>query len=138
MIERMQPYHRTDDPTLHSLWILNELNNIDKHRLLLVLGSAYEASRVNWFGLRRTDRVDMTERIPLEPGAHLSSLGMSPARASKIGSNMQVEADLSLRIVFAEAEPARGEAITEVLSELKRFVESVVLTLSSYLVPPKV
>jgi len=35
IIERLQPYH-TDDPTNHILWLLEQLNNIDKHRRLLI------------------------------------------------------------------------------------------------------
>ena len=34
----MQPYQRVDDPTLHPLWILNRLWNVDKHRTLNVVG----------------------------------------------------------------------------------------------------
>ena len=34
-IQRLQPYH-TNNPTSHPLWLLNQLNNIDKHRRLLV------------------------------------------------------------------------------------------------------
>jgi hypothetical protein len=37
-LETVQPYRRVDDPTLHPLWILNRLWNVDKHRTLNVVG----------------------------------------------------------------------------------------------------
>lgn len=33
VIKELQPYHRGDEYTQHPLWQLNELSNIDKHRL---------------------------------------------------------------------------------------------------------
>jgi hypothetical protein len=38
LLETVQPYQRVDDPTLHPLWILNRLWNVDKHRTLNVVG----------------------------------------------------------------------------------------------------
>jgi len=32
LIKRAQPYQRVEGPTMHPLWILHELSNIDKHR----------------------------------------------------------------------------------------------------------
>lgn len=39
MIERMQPYHRRNGGTRDPLFLLSELNNSDKHRLLPVAGA---------------------------------------------------------------------------------------------------
>lgn len=36
IIESLQPYHRGKDFASHPLWVLHDLSNIDKHRLLLV------------------------------------------------------------------------------------------------------
>lgn len=33
IIQELQPYHRGDDCFMDDLWILNELSNVDKHRL---------------------------------------------------------------------------------------------------------
>ena len=38
-IRRLQPYHRRKHPVLHALWQLEELSNIDKHRLLPTVGA---------------------------------------------------------------------------------------------------
>jgi hypothetical protein len=38
-IERLQPYHRKTNPLLHALWQLEELSNLDKHRLLPLTGA---------------------------------------------------------------------------------------------------
>lgn len=36
IIKSLQPYHRGKDFASHPLWVLHDLSNIDKHRLLLV------------------------------------------------------------------------------------------------------
>lgn len=38
-IEKMQPYHRGSSFAEHPLWMLHDLSNIDKHRLLVVTAS---------------------------------------------------------------------------------------------------
>lgn len=38
-IERLQPYHRRKHPLLWALWQLEELSNIDKHRLIPLTGA---------------------------------------------------------------------------------------------------
>ena len=40
IIERMQPYHFGDDKRKRVLWILNCLNNTDKHRVLVIFALA--------------------------------------------------------------------------------------------------
>ena len=37
LLDTLQPYQRVDDPTLHPLWLLNRLWNVDKHRTLNVV-----------------------------------------------------------------------------------------------------
>jgi hypothetical protein len=38
LLDSVQPYQRVDDPTLHLLWLLHRLWNIDKHRTLAIVG----------------------------------------------------------------------------------------------------
>lgn len=44
-IERLQPYHRRKNPRLRALWRLEELSNIDKHRLIHTTGAMGVRSR---------------------------------------------------------------------------------------------
>lgn len=44
-IERLQPYHGRKNPASYGLLILEELSNVDKHRLLHVTTAALERSR---------------------------------------------------------------------------------------------
>jgi len=44
VIERLQPFN-SPTPNRHALWVLQELNNADKHRQLSVVGSALQSQQ---------------------------------------------------------------------------------------------
>lgn len=60
IIERLQPYHRRKNPRLGALWRLEELSNIDKHRLIHTVGAMGVRSRfrVSGAGIRRITKVE--------------------------------------------------------------------------------
>lgn len=62
IIERLQPYHRRKNPRLKALWRLEELSNIDKHRLIHTTGAIGIKSRFRVFGAGIT-RVTKIEPI---------------------------------------------------------------------------
>lgn len=41
-IESLQPYHTSDPPEIDALWQLTELDNIDKHRLFIVVAREFK------------------------------------------------------------------------------------------------
>jgi hypothetical protein len=59
-IERLQPYHRRKNPRLRALWRLEELSNIDKHRLIHTTGAMGVRSRfkVGGPGFRRITGIE--------------------------------------------------------------------------------
>jgi len=97
-IEGLQPYNRRqDDPTRDPLWILNELSNIDKHRLphltLFALGAMHLGGNAR-FKIRQP-----WERAAVEDRAKL--LGFS-ARRAEPSRKVDVEFKLELSIAFEE------------------------------------
>lgn len=55
-MQRLQPYHRRKNPALQLLWMLEELSNIDKHRLVLLTsanlsGTSFEISGTGFIRL---------------------------------------------------------------------------------------
>ena len=44
-IERHQPYNSGEDPEMHGLTLLRELNNFDKHRILQLVSGAHPPNR---------------------------------------------------------------------------------------------
>src|SRR5262249_31230433 len=59
IIERLQPYHRRKNPRLKALWRLEELSNIDKHRLIHTTGAMGVRSRFHITGpdFHRTTKI---------------------------------------------------------------------------------
>lgn len=51
-IQRLQPYNRGKNFDADPLWLLNSLNNIDKHRVLHVVGSSMDGALITVAGAR--------------------------------------------------------------------------------------
>lgn len=114
LIESAQPYQRIDDPTLHPLWFLDQLENIDKHRTLNVLAAMVANSSVSLTDPRRSFLL------------HQSATG----KAFKEGTPMAwfpvttpipdviVEVNHSIHISFSGFQAIEAQPIDEVLREL--------------------
>jgi hypothetical protein len=127
VIERLQPYHRVDDPQLDPLWQLSELCNTDKHRLLLVVGVTYDALVTTTNGKISTTR--MQEPIPLIIGRWVSAIGF---HSYEDAVALQVDVEPTTLIAFSEGEPGAGHAVSEVLLDLTNMVEGIVDDLAPF------
>jgi hypothetical protein len=122
-IERFQPYHRRKRPTAKSLWILEELSNVDKHRLLHLTttdltGATY---KVTASGQKLWVQELKTKLGPLQEGAIVTRIraDVDP------GAHMHVEANTVLDVTFdkkLEAKSARGLRVMSTLNEISDFV----------------
>jgi hypothetical protein len=130
IIKRLQPYRRPN-PAEHPLSVLQKLNNVDKHRLLVVLGMAYDSIEIA-FGDHRPHLTNTTEPIPLKPGAQISGIGFDPSLDPK--PYMKVYAKLTPVIAFGQSEPSAGLPVREVLADLHKFVEHVVVLLGKFVI----
>jgi hypothetical protein len=114
VIERLQPYHAAN-PTSHPLWFLNQLNNIDKHRRLLVtffttIGASTQmpnGARQVSFGWGRAFALTQRKTIV----ARYQCVTLDGSRRVKM------EVHPALEVIFGDA-PARGEFVVVVLDEL--------------------
>jgi hypothetical protein len=126
-IENLHPYRGGDD----LLWQLNELNSIDKHRLLLVTGSAFRSLGLAWkfteasitlpLNLRPADRL-----FPLRHGVELLRV-MKAARQSHDPSFpiQREEPKFIFDIGFADGVVMTGEPVEEKLEEMYTHIEKI-------------
>jgi hypothetical protein len=121
----------------HRLWVLQELNNADKHRLLLTAGSAFHSIDIGAFGFAElfANGPDwLTAEPPIQfPSAFFRPAdNMCPLRAGDVlftdtpGAQV-VERDLfRFNVAFNEPGIVEGEPLLETLQHLTSAVEEVV------------
>ncbi|MGE3191313.1 MAG: hypothetical protein AB7N90_16640, partial [Vicinamibacterales bacterium] len=125
MIDELQPLKRgaayKDDP----LWMLQELNNIDKHRFLhlaVISVSSYGVS-VNVHG--HTYEGTYRPGIAIENGAELGSLlitGGPPFRNEEV----RVDGHLTVQVAFDDVVGERNVPLIPRLTQLADYVDGVV------------
>ena len=118
-IERVQPYHRRKEPFLQMLWFLEELCNIDKHRLIHVTAAApYESE--GWVeNLNASGRIGLHQFAgPIEEGAKfMRVLGDLPAPAE-----VQVKSKITPTIIFdkrTELRAVQGLYVVPLLQNIR-------------------
>jgi hypothetical protein len=130
-IEGLQPYnHRQDDPTRDPLWILNELSNIDKHRLPQL--TLFALASTGFGGSARVKLGRQREVAAVEDRAKLFSFG---ARRDEPSRKVDIEFNLEGSIAFA-GPVAQGADVFEILPAIRdKIVDEVLPSLSRFLPP---
>ncbi len=109
--------HVTGD---YALWLLGELDNIDKHRLLITV-----ISRVNEWSVDvvkgRTISFNETAFIPLELGCEIVNI---PTTTYERQCNEDF--NLGIDVAFGEPKVAEGQLVLITLKKLAEFTERVV------------
>lgn len=130
IIERFQPYHRRKYPGTRSLRQLQELSNIDKHRLLHVTYSAFKGSAFEFEVGNVAAITDFGFRPgPLKRKAPVATWRAHPIDPS-LGMKVDVKIELTTDITFGKASPAvsaRGESVVKTLFDIGAFIASDVL-----------
>ncbi len=134
VIESVQPYKRGDDFRSHPLWVLHELSNLDKHRLVLLTachssGVAFDPFKlVNASILQR----DMTVSYGfLEHETEIVTYFAVPIDSSK---KMHVEFQPVIDVAFRCGSVADGKGVLVTLSEVLAYIRhSVVDPLTPFL-----
>jgi hypothetical protein len=122
-IKSLQPLQRgsayADDP----LWILSELDNAYKHRLLLltVHGVSRYSGTITDSG--HTIAVDFAPRIAYERGAELGRIALPPER---FNGEVQVDGDLILDVAFDEILGRKYVAVIPQLAQLSAYVAEII------------
>jgi len=121
VVKALQPCF-AKGPEAHPLWILNQLNNIDKHRTVLL---AVAQVGIAGFAYRRGDPSDVTilnsPEGALENGAEIYRLRI------REGSDVQLQPSVSFKVALWKSGTVMDEwPITNVLGDLYRFVNQEV------------
>jgi hypothetical protein len=121
----------------HQLWVLHELNNIDKHRLLVTVGSNFQSLNVGAHMaamFKRAHGIDLSLDAFLRPADDLCPL--------KVGDELFIDAvdaevndKMSFRfdVVLKEAELIDGAPLLEAVQNFTDMVSNTVLQLKPYL-----
>jgi hypothetical protein len=126
-IERLQPYHRRKDPPLAALWRLEELSNIDKHRLIHVTAAVGVRSQfsVRGGGIYRLAGIQPVFG-PMKENAIVGRFWGE----FDLDAGVDVEANISPEIVFdrrSEARSVRGRSVFLTLLEIRECIVNRVL-----------
>jgi hypothetical protein len=78
MIERLQPYKRGNGNRRSPLWLLSELNNADKHRLLQVVAATPSAFIMRGHGMMSSIRGGRDWGIKLKDGTKIVEVAPDP------------------------------------------------------------
>jgi hypothetical protein len=151
-LTKIESYQPTDGrhKTNNLLWILGELNNIDKHRVLLTCGLATAPPVVSmgigpWiYRGEMSIKIDPWNPRLLKHGTQLANIaapgstsepplaGAWPAGTPK-DTAVNVTVEMSPLIAFDEGELCEGQLVAEVLEKLQDLVVSIVNDLAIYL-----
>lgn len=127
LVDSVQPYQLVDDPTLHPLWVLNYLWNVDKHRTLNIVGVSLGKVAITF----SDGRTGHARTEPFEDGRLIYwVLDENPNVDHRASSTVEYRPSLALRDVVGrpgnELAPAE-----ELLHELRDYVRyEVVLPLA--------
>ena len=120
IIKMLQPYHRGKDFALDRLWMLHELSNIDKHRLLIAgtvsnVAAGFRPGASRNFQLLNTHVYDtMIEGEAIV--ARYSALPIDP------NQEMHVEFDPLLQIAFYGPSAVKGKGVIRALRDIHDYI----------------
>jgi hypothetical protein len=130
LVRWWQPYRRGTTFASHPLWLLHELSNWDKHRLLLVATTIATSSKIGLSVPARGLRFWLRHE-PLEDGAPVAKLDYSKAHTAVFGGGTTTEVDVDATLGYGVSflnGPASGIGVTYLLEEeLIPFVEGRVI-----------
>lgn len=120
IIRRLQPYHRRNGQRLSPLWLLHELNNADKHRLIQVARLTAERISPRRITLTRDPDdvyhspvvrgIEIKQGVPFKDGAKVGRIGTDSQRW------VEVETGITTKVVFREGcDAIRGFEVMPVL-----------------------
>lgn len=141
-IDAIKPYGGGND----TLWRLHKLNNVDKHRLLITVGSAYRSINVgphmhrimmqtrSEAGFGNADNIPVPD-IFLRPADSLFPLKTGDelfidAPNAEVNEKMQFR----FEVAFGEPQIVEGEPLVETLHQMLDTVDSIVLHFRPFLV----
>ena len=123
IIKGLQPFHRGASYDEDPLWLLHELNNTDKHRLLLLTVHSLTLCKFTVTGRDKTIEVTFPQRVRFEDNAEI---GRWPADQSFGEPDVSMNARLSVDIAFKEILGRKDESVIPCLTQLANYVQGIV------------
>jgi hypothetical protein len=141
-IDGIKPYKDGND----TLWRLHKLNNVDKHRLLITVGSAFRSVDLGGYIFRQHKKV-----LESNPNFHRFASQVAPKAFFRDGDRMfplkagdvlfidapnaGVDEELEFRfdVAFGEPQIVEGESLLESLQNMADVVDQIVTTFKSLL-----
>jgi len=112
VVESLQPYRVGESAAgNHPLWLIHELNRLDKHQVLTIIYLAAQMFTM----IDYTDDVQFTQLFPFNPGAEV--------RRSKEPVDMTHQ--FFAEIAFEPSGPGKGEAVIPRLQQATDFIAKV-------------
>jgi hypothetical protein len=130
IVEGLQPYKRGDDYRSDPLWVLHELDRINKHRLLHTCAAVPTGTRwdvMNFVNVRQMGPgIVEIFGVPIETDTPIVRIwGLHPVAPER---QMDVDIRPALRIAFGlQTSVVPAEPVVETLSNLLTYIRSTVL-----------
>lgn len=127
LIKRLQPYQRGSRAQSHPLWLLHDINNSDKHRVIQAVGTVLSFSGLGINELWGFNILNMSvggggQRV--EEGAELARFRLVQTAPQ---ARVQMNPDFAFNIEFGEGSPSvEGMPLLPTLFEIFGHVERVV------------
>lgn len=130
LIERLQPFHareKGEEPEAHILYVLNELWNTDKHRVLHLCSTIADVSVSD---VRAEGRVQIENLVIREPGRVERAAEIARYRLVHdlpIRGSVKVDAEITYDVALDEAGPlvTRGQSVRKAIPVLGTYVAAV-------------
>jgi hypothetical protein len=125
-VEGVQPYNRVNDPNGHPLWILSELDNMDKHRSLTTAAGALSGFSI---GIGNMGDINLYFDFVGFTGPFDETTELARWKATVTGPNPHVDMYPSgpIDVLFdATAGLAAGRPVLSTLTELRDYVTNII------------
>jgi hypothetical protein len=124
----LKPYQGGND----ALWLLHQLDIVDKHRLLLAVASVAKGVVIDFGGLANEwfDKAPGEAFEPVKIGINAAEPEILAPNivvfGQPLGSNEHDDVEITIAVSLDEATIPRGEPVVETLSQLSSFVNEVI------------
>jgi hypothetical protein len=139
-VDATRPYKGGND----TIWRIHQLNNIDKHRLLLTVGSAFKSMNISPIMqslMRQTacelgkERDIVLPPVYLKPADRLFPLQVGDELLlDALHHEIQPKIDFRFGLAFGESETAEGDSLVETLQDMADAVDKLVASFRPFLV----
>ena len=126
LVKWLQPYRRGDEAEGHPLWLLQDVNNTDKHRVIQTVGTVFDIQGLGFGNMRGFDFSNMNVYggTRLEDGAPIADFTLVQTSAD---AYVEMNPQITSSIEFGEGGSAvRGMPLVTTLSDIVAHVEGIV------------